>query len=567
MDRIIGTEEEIRQYSAEMEIALESIDLHTNNLFRIEYILENVKKNGVSRIAMETIYSIYPEAIPENSRPYMFTIESSDVNMEYALEGFFEAIGTAIKWIFTQILEALKAIFNMFVSFINWLLNKEEKKKKSSGWNNEYLEKLERERQEVLNEYQESINKLNSLPEDKKRNIDTKKIENFEIEFRNKYLTELDYLIIIQSDGYDGENLLNVAKLLSEHLNSAYSKYSIAIKAYSDIIKDRKVGVDATNLISTMKTMLFSDIEGLEGKPYFALPFSFGILEELFNTSNITIPSHVKAKFSKDPNYKKTIDLIYTDKQSEDADAFWGPARPGIKGQRPDPDSLTKKWGKDKDTSLFYHPYYDNSIRIRNIKLDELKVLSSINVSSLKRDMDDIEKNLNKIKDDLEDLYKNIDKYVSAYFHDIGFIPDKKNVFIEDLEKWDGDSHPFMVVWPIKGGGKYKTGNIIFNDSIPSDSKKNVEAWKKKAKNEIENIKPVVINAFIPMFYESSMAMPFWTNMRRPVRYLIGGMSDILTTIGRYNEINEFILKDTDAKKKVIEQIKKAHEKYEKENQ
>lgn len=558
-ERILGTEEEIRQYSAELEIALESIELHTNNLFRIESLLNKVKKEGISRIAMETLYSICPEALSDNSMPYMFTMESSQVHIEYAYEGFFSAIGRGIKWIFEQILEALKAIFNLIVSFINWLLGREENTRKKGGYSKDQIEKLQKERETILNDWEEGKRLYNDLNDKYKSGIDIKQIETFQIEFNKKYMTELDYFILTQHDGYTKDNLTEIARCISDHMSETFNRYQLVVKLYSDMVRKPLYGDEITSSLSTIKEIYYSKIEGLEDTSYCLLPFSYGILEKIFDEKGVIVPTYVRAKFHNDPNRSKKLEMIFTNDQDKKLDLFWG-TKPGIKGTKSDISHLIKKWGKEKENALFYAPFYETTFKVQNMQLIEITSPNSIDITVLETNKKKIENSLDTIKKDLDNMINNIDKYLMEYIKNISFLDDKNMPLDPKDINWDNNIHPFKVVWPLKSAGT----NINKGKPTKANMK---DPWIKTSKDIMNNLDnhPVVTNIVIGIMFKGTEFFSLWSNLRQPILFLKDGLVDIFAVIARYNEINAAIIKDTNARKKIYDQIIKAHEKMQKE--
>lgn len=230
----------------ELNIALEAIEVHLANLDRVRYLYNEAMANGVNRVTMESLYSIYPDSVKETTHPYLFTIELSEINKEYAMEGFVEAIAEGIKWIFTQIIEIFKAIVKYLVQFCDWLSGEIKRRDKKKGYSYDY-ENIDKRADKLLENFNKAVNEVGTkgLKDDSKIANAIDNITKLTEEIKTKYNTKLDIAICNMESGYTQNDILRNADALSEIVGKQSAHVELIFKKVSDIITK---GISGSNL-------------------------------------------------------------------------------------------------------------------------------------------------------------------------------------------------------------------------------------------------------------------------------------------------------------------------------
>ncbi len=486
----------------ELNIALEAIEVHLANLDRVRYLYNEAMENGVNRVTMESLYSIYPESIKDTTHPYLFTIQLSDINKEYAMEGFVDAIAEGIKWIFTQIIEIFKAIVKYLVQFCDWLSGEIKRRDKKKGYSYE-SEELKKKSDEVLTRFNKAINEV------KAKNLESNSelsniIKNFTDgmdKLNNEYNTKLDIAICNMEAGYSQSDILNNAKVILKIVEIQSGEFSIMFHELRDMILKGENGTNLHNELTRLNKKLLDNEYLLIVKSV----YSFKYLLECLSKFN-GIPCNVLIDLASKHNAEVKYGINET-RFERHKNEIWGyrvvdghnsevqPIEWNVNSNRlytlplltiANSNELEIAYGKQSYNCAFFNKF----------KTDELDVKQKI-LYDLENKVDVIKAESEKIFDDIKEIF---DK-------------DSKST----VEKWkvaSKGSNQFDMVWPKYH--HYKTSEDSVNDRIDQEGFTAEEVINKLSNN-----------------------LGFWTTIFKPIAIYSNGFKELPFIFKRIEELDK----------------------------
>lgn len=320
----------------ELRPALEALRIDCDRLDQLERLQVRVLTEGASRPAMEAFEVLAPKMLNEKSPAFTFTIKPSTVNMEYATEGFLDAIGDAIVWVLKRIIGVIKTVLKLFLRLWDWITGEDEEgNRRSAREERKEAERLirkarelERKHEKTLEEYEQKA-KSGIVQELPLRNItidereETFKFMSEAIQHKAIKTFNKEIYAYIQKEvpGYTVQSCFKNLEVIVDIARETIAPIDTVIKQIDTIneiaLSTTKPGTEITEILSVMKKQMEKSTTGNDVN--LLAPYSYALFfKEITNRGGVLPPDH-SAFEHRSPSSVKFININENDKK----DTWW----------------------------------------------------------------------------------------------------------------------------------------------------------------------------------------------------------------------------------------------------
>lgn len=413
-------EKTIDDLNDKLNLSLEELTVNLETLERLSELEASVVKNGASVASMEALTELSGDVLQDSIPIYTFTVKSSKVNIDYAMEAFNISLNKILDTIIKIISVILGVIFSI-ITIISAPFKGVLKGIEINDWINNALGRKEAEI--ILREHETTINGKPTMEE---LGISTEDSSNMLKVMRSSYTTELDILIANGELGYTIEEGFETILAHVDILKKIENSMTMQLKLVKTIIDDRLQGNDLTAALLDLKELALEE-------NFYLIPFSIKYLYDAITSRGGFLPRNINSLINKlSPN----LNVDFKDK-----DEFWNPV-------------IKEEGRRDLLEKYQYIPMYSAT---KLFKVDQFFTIDKVpdtEVTKYMRTIKRIEKESKSIDKKGKDVVKALEK--------ISKLDKAFNSRSEDLLDESGYNKNEMI-WPLENKG-YSAGDILSAD-------------------------------------------------------------------------------------------------------